>query len=72
MDTDGSLKDPWSSPKNFRYRRCRMSFLDQNLPRITNPVSDLTGDQSLDLKVHTRLHWKIPDLGNGYPSSLRV
>jgi hypothetical protein len=40
-----SLKQPWSSPKNFRFRRCRRSNLDQNLPRITNPVSDLTGDQ---------------------------
>ena len=40
-----SLKHPWSSPKNFRFRRCRRSNLDQNLPRITNPVSDLTGDQ---------------------------
>ena len=40
-------KQPWSSPKNFRFRRCRRSNLDQNLPRITNPVSDLTGDQYL-------------------------
>ena len=40
-----SHKQPWSSPKNFRFRRCRRSNLDQNLPRITNPVSDLTGDQ---------------------------
>jgi hypothetical protein len=43
-----SLKHPWSSPENFRFRRCRRSNLDQNLPmnspRITNPVSDLTGD----------------------------
>ena len=40
-----SLKHPWSSPRNFQFRRCRRSNLDQNLPRITNPVSDLTGDQ---------------------------
>jgi hypothetical protein len=39
-----SLKHPWSSPKNFRSRHCRRSNLDQNLPRITNPVSDMTGD----------------------------
>ena len=45
FSTVGSLKHPWSSPKNFRFRRCRRSNLDQNLPRITNPVSDLTGDQ---------------------------
>jgi hypothetical protein len=43
--TVGSLKHPWSSPKNFRFRRCRRSNLDQNLPSITKPVSDLTGDQ---------------------------
>jgi hypothetical protein len=40
-----SLGHPWPSPKNFRFRHCRRSNLDQNLPRITNPVSDLTGDQ---------------------------
>jgi hypothetical protein len=44
-DTVRLLKHPWSSPKNFLFRRCRRSNLDQNLPRITNPVSDLTGDQ---------------------------
>ena len=40
-----SLKHPWLSPKNFRFRYCRRSFLDQNMPRITNSVSDLTKDQ---------------------------
>jgi hypothetical protein len=42
-----SLNHPWSSPKNFWFRRCRRSFLDQNLltSMMTNPVSDLTGDQ---------------------------
>jgi hypothetical protein len=29
-DTVCSLKHPWSSPKNFRFRRCRRSNLDQN------------------------------------------
>jgi hypothetical protein len=42
--TVGSRKHPWSSLKNFRFRRCRRSNLDQNVPSITNPVSDLTGD----------------------------
>jgi hypothetical protein len=36
-----SLKQPWSSPKNFQFRRCRRSNLDQNFPRITNPVSQI-------------------------------
>jgi hypothetical protein len=35
----------WSSPKKFRFRKFWRSYLDQNLLRITNPVSDLTGDQ---------------------------
>jgi hypothetical protein len=39
------LNSPWSSPKKFRFRKFWRSYLDQNLPRITNPVSDLTGDQ---------------------------
>jgi hypothetical protein len=43
--TVGSFQNPWSSPKNFRFRRRRRSNLDQNLLVITNPVSDLTGDQ---------------------------
>ena len=39
------LKHPWYLPNFFRFRWCRRSFLDQNLLRITNPISDLTGDQ---------------------------
>jgi hypothetical protein len=46
---------PWSSPKNYQFRRCRRSNLDQNLPRITNPVSDLTGDHSLVLCEFSKL-----------------
>jgi hypothetical protein len=45
FDTVPLLNSPWSSPKKFRFRKFWMSYLDQNLPRITNPVSDLTGDQ---------------------------
>jgi hypothetical protein len=33
------------SPKHVRFRNFWRSYLDQNLLRITNPVSDLTGDQ---------------------------
>jgi hypothetical protein len=39
------LNSPWSSPKKHRFRKFWRSYLDQNLLRITNPVSDLTGDQ---------------------------
>jgi hypothetical protein len=39
------LTSPWSSPKQIRFRKFWRSYLDQNLLRITNPVSDLTGDQ---------------------------
>ena len=39
------LNSPWSSPKKIRFRKFWRSYLDQNLLRITNPVSDLTGDQ---------------------------
>jgi hypothetical protein len=39
------LNSPWSSLKKFRFRKFWRSYLDQNLLRITNPVSDLTGDQ---------------------------
>jgi hypothetical protein len=39
------LNSPWSSPKKFRFRKFWRSYLDQNLLRITNPVSDLIGDQ---------------------------
>jgi hypothetical protein len=38
------LHSPWSSSKNFCFRKFWRSYLDQNLLRITNPVSDLTGD----------------------------
>jgi hypothetical protein len=37
------LKHPWSSPKNFRFRHCRRSNLDQNLRGITHP--DLRSDR---------------------------
>jgi hypothetical protein len=51
-DTEPLLNSPcWSSPKNFRFRKFWRSYLDQNLLRITNPVSDLTGDHT---KLHTR------------------
>jgi hypothetical protein len=40
------LNSPWLSPKNLRFRKFWRSYLDQKLPRITNPVSDLTGDRS--------------------------
>ena len=43
--TVGLLNSPWSSPKNVRFRKFWKSYLDQNLLRITDPVSDLTGDQ---------------------------
>jgi hypothetical protein len=41
------LNSSWSSPKTFRFRKFWKSYvyLDQNLLRITNLVSDLTGDQ---------------------------
>ena len=39
------LNSPWSSTKNFRFRKFWRSDLDQNSLRITNPGSDLTGDQ---------------------------
>jgi hypothetical protein len=41
------LNSPWSSPKKIRFRKFRRSYSNiyQNLLRITNPVSDLTGDQ---------------------------
>ena len=39
------LNSPWSSPKKIRFRKFWRSYLDQNLLRITNPVSDLTKDQ---------------------------
>jgi hypothetical protein len=47
------IESPWSSHKNFPFRKFWRSYLDllmylqvdQNLPRITNPVSDMTGDQ---------------------------
>ena len=41
------LNSPWSSPKKNRFRKFWRPYLvlDQNLFRITNPVSDLTGDQ---------------------------
>jgi hypothetical protein len=60
--TLGSLKHPWSSsPKNFRSRRCRRSNLDQNLPRITDPVSDLTGRGPVVLCDFSKLRfWKSP------------
>jgi hypothetical protein len=33
--------------QKIRFRKLLRSYLDQNLLRITNPVSDLTGDQQL-------------------------
>ena len=36
---------PGRQPKTFRFRKFWRSYLDQNFLRITNPVSDLTGDQ---------------------------
>jgi hypothetical protein len=42
------LDSPWSSPQKTRFRKFWRSYLDleQKLVRITNPVSDLTGDQA--------------------------
>jgi hypothetical protein len=39
------LNSPWSSPKKISFRKFWRLYLDQNLLRITNPVSDLTGYQ---------------------------
>jgi hypothetical protein len=39
------FNSPWSSLKKLRFRKFWRSYLDKNLLRITNPVSDLTGDQ---------------------------
>ena len=39
------FKLSWSPPKKLRIRRFWRSYLDQNLPRITDLISDLTGDQ---------------------------
>jgi hypothetical protein len=57
LNTVPLLNSPWSSPKKFRFRKSWRSYLEQNLLRITSvkfnilhsgitdPVSDLTGDQ---------------------------
>ena len=45
FSTVSLLNSPWSSPKKYYFRKFWRSYLDQNLHRITNPVSDLTGDQ---------------------------
>ena len=39
------VSTPSRHPKTFRFRKFWRSYLDQNLLRITNLVSDLTGDQ---------------------------